>query len=242
MNLGQLIPQIVYDLIARLIPGFTLLLTAYLLWKSRIRELFSINEGNGVSFFLVALLILLSYLIALFIEGLWCFPRSYWNKSRWGRSSKRRIEKIVIESMQGAGCRILSRIPDVKELPDTSIAYDILRMKKSDIGANLVKLRAETQLCRSLILGWFLLSIAVIIGLRFGLRSNESTFAAMPILVIVFCLLYRHRFRRYLWSLYSHWLLVVYPAGELLGCKKRNPDLKDVDGDPASSNAELPKK
>ena len=72
MKLGELIPQVFYDAIARLTPGFVLIFTVgaiwyeetALLWQSLVSQLKETPFYTGVAFIIAA------YVIAILVEGI----------------------------------------------------------------------------------------------------------------------------------------------------------------------------
>jgi hypothetical protein len=206
--LGQLIPQVFYDAIARFVPGSVLLGTCILLWPSAGSVL--LDESTQLPLPVGIAWLIAAYILAVLLEGVGsvAFGRAY--RRLHGRATLRTREHAVRDY-----ALITSEFDsDSFEFPGIPLMYDAIRIKDPVVGANIVKLRAEVQLCRTLLLGWVL----VLLGLAFeAVISPLHTGLGAPVLVLmvlisaVFLLLIERQ-GRVLWSLYNHWLLLVVPG------------------------------
>lgn len=97
MNIGPLIPQIFYDIIARLAPGFTLLATCYVLWTEQVNRFLHnqyIYSHNLTPIERGFLILFLSYFITFPVEGiLWLSPGSLFPKRRENDNGERQDDK-----------------------------------------------------------------------------------------------------------------------------------------------------
>jgi hypothetical protein len=214
--LGQLIPQVFYDVIGRLVPGLVLIGTCFLIWRQTVAHLLA-----GVAPFStpgLAALLIAAYVLALVLEGGWDLLLG-----RWAGRLHRRRERLAAERSKRD---FQMMVPDFDaesyRFPGIPIVYDAVRLKDPVVGSNIVKLRAEVQLCSTLLLGWLL----ALVGLGFDAALTgggaEKGFVALALALSIVALfaLYRERQMRVLWSLYNHWLLVVQPGTPWIDRKK----------------------
>ena len=106
--------------------------------------------------------------------------------------------------------------------PTTALMYDFIRTKSPEAGARLVKLRAEYDLARTLIMG---LAIASIYNI-FPLADNASVErlsieAALVISVIGLWSFGNYIERRYTANLKNHWHILKTPDDIKQGQKKK---------------------
>src|SRR5438132_13956052 len=78
MNFGSIIPQIFYDLIARITPGLFLILSGIMVWRGNkisseeVTNLFErLTKENSPVLMTLFFLIFLSYILAFVLDGLW---------------------------------------------------------------------------------------------------------------------------------------------------------------------------
>jgi len=75
-------------------------------------------------------------------------------------------------------------------------------------------LRAELQLCRTLILGWSIVLVAIVLDLAFR-ASGEVLIVGiwvLPLIVAATIGEYKNLQMRTCWSIYNHWLVLVSPG------------------------------
>jgi hypothetical protein len=213
MNFGLVIPQIFYDLIARIVPGMTILTTSYFVYRGSdittedIRlalNWFTSNDTHIIFVFLS--FILVSYILALIIEGL-------------GMFLELRFKIFSRKYSAGEYNDIIGNVSDdfktsnILQLPNFSFAsipimLDFIRMKEPGVGSRLVKLRAESNMCRILILGWSVLLFCNIFNFQ---KSSYLTIFIEILLIVAIGTsfhLYKHLRERYLWGLCNHWVLI----------------------------------
>jgi hypothetical protein len=140
MNFNIFIPQIFYDLIGRLIPGFIILVLAcILLIPLGTLEKYILQEHFPATFFFFIVL-LFSYFIGAVLGGLW-----------FGYLDKKNDKKIRSDHN-------LAKLLEIM-----SFKYDVIQYYRPDIGARLAKLRSERHFCGVIQFGsWFLLPLVII--------------------------------------------------------------------------------
>ncbi|HVR97339.1 MAG TPA: hypothetical protein VMW27_12040 [Thermoanaerobaculia bacterium] len=206
--IGQLIPQVVYDIIGRLVPGLALLGVCRFLWPQDFLRIWGEADPSstpGTVAFLIA-----AYILALLLEGLSALTLDHV------------IRPFQQKAEQNAGKHALmdfSRLeegfePGEARLPGIPIIYDAVRLKNPGVGSNIVKLRAEAHLYRTLMMGVLLLFLGVVLdaALRGAVRAPLLTcilLAAVFAVVFVQCIA---RQKRLAWALYNHYLLLVKPG------------------------------
>lgn len=224
MNIGQIVPQIFYDLIARIVPGLSLLGTLYLLWSFEIQTLgeLLIPRGYDLSDLALSLyVLLLAYVLSMLLEGLWRLLCARWFSGLFDEPGARKAREGAIDDFA-----LLDRgfCPFDYRFPGIPVIYDIIRLIEPNAGARLVKLRAELQLCRTLALGWSILFIATLLDFPFGGSGDARAVViwALPVAVAAALAEYKSLQVRTWWAFYNHWLLLVSPGmGALAEAKMR---------------------
>lgn len=214
---GQLIPQVFYDAIARFVPGSVLLGTCVLIWPGAFGAL---EAGPGrVSLPIGIAWIIATYVLALLLEGGWSLLLG---------KAKRLNERGISVARDHALKDFERFVPDFDgksfEFPGVPMMYDGIRLRDPVVGANIVKLRAEVQLCRTLFLGWILIlaSIAVDVGGSWSRSDLWSVVIGLLVALSLAFLLSLERQKRAYWSLYNHWLLLVQPGTTLVARREAN--------------------
>jgi hypothetical protein len=164
------VPNAFYDLIARVVPGVTVIASFYVALvgpgeAARDLRSFLSSKHLGASSLLVAaiLLTLASYLVAMFLSGV----------SHCVKLKER-----------------LSTTTNAKT--DRAEAYDTIRYHAPHLAAALAKVRAECSCCERLLIGWTILGIALPFLLRGCPPARVAwTEAAVALLVVVFVYQYR---------------------------------------------------
>lgn len=206
--LGQLIPQVFYDAIGRLVPGSVLVGTCGGLWPGAFSAL--LHGSALLSIPAGAAWLIGSYLVALLLEGCWNLVLGD-RTERLHRRGKLEAKKHALRDFK----RLVPEFDSsVFEFPGIPMMYDVVRLVDPIVGANIVKLRAEVQLCRSLLLGWLFILVGLGVDAAMNQTPGEHGVAAGTLIVAVLVMLslYVKRQGRVLWSLYNHWLLLVQPG------------------------------
>lgn len=215
MNIGLLVPQVYYDLIARILPGLTILASSFFIWKGEsitAQDIFAVlswftSKGSHSIFTLFSFLII-SYMLSLILDGLGkCLEHIEILSKKFLKRGYDDIKKEALNDF-----RKIKPIRLPYEFPGTAIMYDIIRMKKPELGARLVKLRAEFHMCRILILGWFIFLIINLIIIIYNFPNNSYLRPLIEISLLLAIIAayntYTHLRERYLWGLCNHWLLI----------------------------------
>jgi hypothetical protein len=147
-TIAESVPQLAYDVVGRLVPGTTVLLTLGVVYTGP-RQLPAVfqallqDPNLAKSVWLIFLLLLGAYVTSIVLHGLW----------HVGRSAVQRLRHAI---------RRLGKKPEQVQdnpYPSQGLMLDAIRLKSPESGARLIKLRAEHRLARSLILGWGLAAV-----------------------------------------------------------------------------------
>jgi hypothetical protein len=150
--MGTWIPQLFYDLIGRILPGgFLILLTA---WIFKFKPLIVISEkvsqdsSNTTPYSLDILsLFLLSYMVGAMLGGIG-FMVSIIKKEIWNKTKISTTSWATTFSALFWGSNYISG-----GATPVSTAYDMIQCFMPRAAGRLAKLRAESHLCRVLIVG-----------------------------------------------------------------------------------------
>ncbi len=196
----EVVPQLFYDLIGRLVPGMVLLLSFGIVYAGPTYALSSIEpllSGRNLSFgfwtFLV--LIMVSYVVSIVLSGLWDGVTELFHRFFT-------VVKALLNHSSTKG----NNKEDDSEYPSHSLMYDIIRLKAPDVGARLVKLRAESRLPKVLIAGWIILAVVNLYLLIRNPSVERTLLEGVLILSILGAYSFmRHIESRYTTSLKNHW-------------------------------------
>lgn len=173
----NLVPQIFYDIIARVIPGSTILIltgltisgpqTAYL-------ELQKLASNQTINLWTVTAFVMIAYVFGYILNEFWRLTIDKLTKKRRGRLHKENTEK-AIEQLNKR--RRLMKEKEIKidydDLPKDFIMHDDIRVAEDLEGYRLLKLRAENRLCSYMCTGLLVLLIVnVIMWIRTGIAFN----------------------------------------------------------------------
>lgn len=193
----SLIPQISYDLIARVVPGAVIFIMAYLtLWgpEAAIRNFITVSSQQNVfSFGTVLLGIIFSYILGFILAEWWIITFPWWSKifhTFHKRLSTNKKTEDIKTSQPGSKSpsenyfetaitqynkiRALSGKNALtftgRDLPYDYVMHDHLRVYSESEAYRLLKLRAEQRLCQCLYIGFTLLAIMNIVCWIKGFR------------------------------------------------------------------------
>ena len=210
------VPQISYDIIARVIPGIAIILVWILVYGgptqtfSQFVGLLS-SPASALTFGGFLILALLGYLVSITLFGMSLLIARIWNI-------------IFRRSKHASGIETMSHTENKQDMnnPTTALMYDFIRTKSPEAGARLVKLRAEYDLARTLIMG---LAIASIYNI-FPLADNSSVERVSIEAVLVIAVIGLWSFgnyieRRYTANLKNHWHILKTPDDIKQGQKKK---------------------
>ena len=163
MNL-DLVPQIFYDLIARVIPGFVLILAWYLTVRGpnkALREMIRIlSNQNLTNFWSLSLLIVVSYVLGFILKELWSLTIQNLISKRTIKNRRKYKNDAIAQYNRARKCLGKPALGfKRKELPATHTMFDDVRRDSSSEGHRLLKLQAEAHLCEALFTGFVLLPI-----------------------------------------------------------------------------------
>jgi len=154
----SLIPQIFFDLIARIIPGSIFLILIYpsILGPQKAIE-YLLSNSDKVNIWAFFLLIIFSYITGFILGQLSTLTLGkIREKSRKERNLKF-IKSCVNENNNIRKCFNENELKiDHKKLPPTYVMHDHLRFYSPSEAYRLLKLRAESRLCEVLVLGFFI--------------------------------------------------------------------------------------
>jgi hypothetical protein len=185
MSLSIVVPQIFYDLIARVVPGFVVFLVWYVGVLGPNQAISAIKDNRDVfDIWLFALLVTLSYILGFILDELWSLT---FHKIKLGfildklwslvfhriRKNKEReyIKSCIDDNNKIRKCLRESNIEFKDEdLPSVYAMHDHLRLYSESEAYRLLKVRAEVRLCGGLFMGF--LFLLIINGLFW--RLNDS--------------------------------------------------------------------
>lgn len=245
MSFGELIPQVFYDGIARFVAGLTIIGTCALVWWPDLMVLRDIVGKSlcGAPVITAFIFLTAAYVIALLLEGLWSLTTALLKilpkpsgagGERSGQSEKSLPQDKVWERSIGQFDRIFYKIKRPVVRPSGAFAIDAVRLVDSDVGARIVKLRAEESLCRTLCVGWIAIAVAYVIWFCFAVSGSGSIPPGVAKLIVtvlglgVVCLTIHFRQRslgeRHLTALFNHWLLLIDPGVKVVQGRRDGKD------------------
>lgn len=151
----EVVPQISYDIIGRIIPGviviFSLVITILGPTPALAQiDAWVIHPDPSLSGWTVVLFVVAGYVLAVILEGIWYLLKPL---LRLGKKKSKDTGKEYQ--------------PDLKN-PPFALKYDAIREKSPRAGARIVKLSAEMTLGRLLAVGW---SICAAVNVYFLIAS-----------------------------------------------------------------------
>lgn len=178
----DLIPQVFYDLIARIIPGTVLIIASYLTVlgpKKAIDTLVSVAvtippERKILNVWLFALLMILAYVLSMIVHELWSLAskaitsvdKKNQKKEKKSKEKKKEPPKRVCFEQDGKIRKCFEEPAlgfESSDLPATHVMHDHLRLYSPSEAYRLLKLRAERNLCEVLFTGFLLLALVNIL-------------------------------------------------------------------------------
>jgi hypothetical protein len=158
----ELVPQVSYDVIGRIIPGIiaTLSLAIAVLGPTQAFaeiDVRVIHPDPPLSGWVVVLFIVVAYTLAVVLDGIWHIPDLFRRPRYEGYKSD-------------------------LENPSVPLQYDMVRIKSPEAGARLVKLGAESHQARVLITGW-LISAAINLYFLVAAFSLERLWLEVTLIV-----------------------------------------------------------
>ena len=225
MNLQVTIPQIFYDLIARVMPGFFFLKTWEIVFSCEVPVFQdSANNWAAVTFTGVAF-IAICYLIGWLLSTPAAFKKS---EERPPTKEERAHSKLRESQTEKEDASLDSEDPLKWK---TYQKYDWIRLVDNQTGFRIVKLRAEHRMLTSSLTGTGILLLALILS-SFGgyFKNQEGAFELnlflprlliLAIILVAFAILARKMKKQYQRSIEQHFWLLQWKQRE----KKRENDL-----------------
>jgi hypothetical protein len=220
MNL-DLVPQIFYDLIARVIPGFVLVVAWYLTVQGPdkgVRQMTALlSNQNIANFWSLTVLVVLSYILGFILRELWSLTFKRMRRKRTARKLRRYRQMAIAQYNKAGACFGKPELGfEAKDLPATHTMLDDVRRRSPSEGHRLLKLRAEAHLCEALFAGSVLLPL---LNILFWYRDSRLLMwdrAALELLVVVALIaLWRasNRLEKFHTSgTYGAWLSLCFPV------------------------------
>jgi hypothetical protein len=152
----NVIPEVFYDMIARVIPGSVLVLATTMIYfgPSKVVKML-LSDSTEIDAPLTLLFLLLAYLVAIVTGSVWeavsCLAK------RWKDWMKRRREKKKSEKIEAAASTPM-KVEKAKDAPfDIERAFFRVRKDLPQEASKLLKIQAEKRLCEVLIVGFSVL-------------------------------------------------------------------------------------
>ncbi|MBN1121195.1 MAG: hypothetical protein JXJ17_08955 [Anaerolineae bacterium] len=188
-SLVELIPQVTYDIIGRVIPGTVIILTWAITWLGPSKAFGLLGEYLAdpdfpITLWTFLLFAVIAYILSIVLYGITKVPSLF-------RKKPDEEEKIDPEK------------------PSAALKYDAIRVASPEAGARLVKLSAEQHAAQILITGW-LLAGSVNLYLLIASFSVERLFLGI---VLAFALVGIYSFYKYIRTgfqknLNDHWYIL----------------------------------
>lgn len=222
----NLIPQVFYDFIARVIPGFVVIATWYLAIlgpNKAIDTIITISSKSDQSlfnFWSFSVVIILSYVLGFVLDELQSLTFGRIKKKNQRRTELRYIRSCITHDGKIRKCFGESALEiKSRDLPSFHIVLDHLRLQSQSEAYRLLKLRAEAQLCDVLFTG---LSPLLVVNILFWYRDSQLLMLDRIVLELVLIgamiAFWRasDRFQKfYITGTLTSWLFSSFPIGPL---------------------------
>jgi hypothetical protein len=215
----NLVPQVFYDLIARVVPGFVVAIIWYLTIlgpKKAINTLITISSEQSIlNLWSFALLIMLAYILGFILNELWDLT---FQKIKRKTERGRKLRSSIAQYNRIRKCFGKSELEfGHEDLPSIHIMHDHLRLRSDSEAYRLLKLRAERTLCEALFTGVFLLPI---VNILFWYNDGNLLMLdriALELVVVVAILAFWRGGNKleefYVGGTCTSWLLLNFPIG-----------------------------
>jgi hypothetical protein len=221
----NLIPQVFYDLLSRVIPGFVAILAWYLAAlgpleaiESALVEL-SNKDSQILNLWSSTIIFVLAYVLGFILEGLWALT---FEKLRETAKSRAREKHWQVNSVDEYNTmRVCLNEPELKfesaKLPPSYTMLDQARLHLPSEIHRLLKLRGERRLCERIFLTCSLSVANLAVFLL--IYSNWRTFDRIAMLILAgiaaFCLwpLGKKFDKFFTMGICTTWLLINFPIG-----------------------------
>ena len=227
MKIAEFIPQVFYDMIARIAPGLIILATIVAIWFDELiplREVFTemFNESPVI---VSMVMVLIAYVVAIILEGVRSDVKKFivfFAKLAKHQSGKQQRCTQWSEAWDDF-CNLYPNYEVLKpSRPADAVVIDVLRLLNPSVGSRIVKLRAEVTLCQTLGTGWAVIFVLLVLYMLLShimpnLNSKLSAgYCITALLLLIGIRAITNRCisidNRHLRALYNHWLLLVSPG------------------------------
>jgi hypothetical protein len=202
------VPEIFFDLLARVVPGSAILLAALVVILGPEEGVEALVEhAAGASLGSISAFVLAAYLTAVVLKQVWELFESRFGRRAEG-SNRDKIYEIY------CGVRGKDQLARADYLPDDRIILSCIRRSLPDDGLRLLKIQAEKNLCETLLPG---LASLLLLDLWFLFFSGASFGRAWLLLLIAVSWLSFFRWRESLEILFRHDLCALWRLLEVAG-------------------------
>jgi hypothetical protein len=206
MQVLNLVPQIFYDFIARVVPGAFVSITACCVFLDceRQKKLISnIFADSLPTVLIVFVLFLFWYAIGCVLGAIGMIPCAIFNVIKLcSRSEYKCMDKIVVRPVWS---------PTPSDWPDgeVSYAYDYIQYHAPAVGSHLVKLSAEISMSQAMAAGAVLVSLWFAFGSTCGCSVRWWGTGAAALTAACWWVFCRHIKVRRRWLLVNNWHLLA---------------------------------
>ena len=211
----NLVPQVFYDVVARIMPGFVSIIAWYLVILGPNQAIYNLTTDQKIlnlgSF---TWLVTFSYVLGFILK-------ESWNLTLRKLKQKTTVKQNSIEQCnKHRECLKEPKLPlKSQNLPATHVMHDYVRIYLPSEGARLLKLRAERDLCGALFTGLFLLPVvnALLWYLDHRQLASDRVFLEMiTVAALVALWTANSRFQKfYKGGTCTSWLLLCFPVDPL---------------------------
>lgn len=222
----SLVPQVFYDLIARVIPGFVLIMMWYLTIlgpNKAIDTIITISSEPGqsvFSFWSFAMLVILSYVLGFVLDELRSLTFGRIRRQSLKRKRRKYVESCIAHDSKIRKCFGGPALElENQDLPPLHTIHDHLRLHSQSEAYRLLKLRAEARLSEVIFTGF---SPLPLINILFWYKDSKllmlDRMVLELVLIIAMIAFWRasNRFQKfYITGVYTSWLFYSFPIGPL---------------------------
>ncbi len=219
-NIGAWIPQLFYDIIARIIPGFIVLLVLLInildadQFLIYLKKIFFVEKTYDLSTNLIILFgIGLSYIFAIILRAIGCMVLHPIYKKKGNTidpESESESKEILLKDM--------GLTENNFKTNDIALRYDFIKIKDFVNGNRITKLKAEVQMSGVLFIGLLISLIINAIMMCFDYSISRLIILFWTLFISIYCYRAKIHFKDRLKT-------AVYNCSELLGFQKYLNDL-----------------
>ena len=178
MKFTELIPQVFFDAIARIVSGLILLASIAAIWNAELASLLQdfVNGLKAAPATISMATIVVAYALSFVFEGIrdeLRIPRKLAARLMRQPSDEERRKTQWDEAWKDF-CKVYpnERMSEPVR-PADAVAIDVIRVLNPAVGARIVKLRAEVALCRALSVGWTVLLLILFLQVLVSFVSGR---------------------------------------------------------------------